>query len=241
MACFPKRHTAGVAIAVAGALFLSACGTGRDTASVQTSGARSWGFPGLSFPGFGRSPRSSMPAAEVECRRNLKRLGVSFRNLPTIRDSASCGIDYPVEITSLARNIKLAPKATLSCAMAEQMARWAQRDLAPAARLRYLSGVAEVRQMSSYSCRRISGSSRMSAHSKGNALDIGAIELKNGRVIDVEKQGLFAFRARSLLNNVRGDACGRFSTVLGPGYNYDHRNHFHFDLMERSSGRRSCH
>lgn len=197
------------------------------------------GFPAISVPRFGGRNDSGMPAEEVQCRKRLKRLGVQFRDIPTIRDSASCGIDYPVEVTSLGRTIKLAPAAKLNCAMAEEAARWAQRDLAPAARTRYLSGIAEVRQMSSYSCRRINGSKTFSEHSKGNALDIGAIKLKNGRVIDVSKPGLFAFRQRSFLRSVRGQACDRFGTVLGPGYNRDHADHFHLDLKDRR--RVACH
>jgi len=197
------------------------------------------GFPAVSVPRFGGRQEGGMPAEEVQCRKRLKRLGVSFRDIPAIRDSASCGIDYPVEVTSLGRSIGLKPAAKLNCAMAEEAARWAQRDLAPAARTRYLSGIAEVRQMSSYSCRRISGSGTFSEHSKGNALDIGAIKLKNGRVIDVHKPGLFAFRERSFLRSVRGQACDRFGTVLGPGYNRDHADHFHLDLKDRR--RTACH
>ena len=75
----------------------------------------------------------------------------------------------------------------------------------------------------------------MSEHSKGNALDVGRIELSNGRDIDVEKPGLFAFRTRGFLGTVRADGCEYFSTVLGPGYNYDHRNHFHFDLAKSAA------
>ena len=49
----------------------------------------------------------------------------------------------------------------------------------------------------------------------------------------MKKPGLFAFRQRGFLNNVRADGCQYFNTVLGPGYNYDHRNHFHFDIKQR--------
>ncbi|WP_246717337.1 extensin family protein [Oricola nitratireducens] len=196
------------------------------------------GFPRVSLPRFG-SRDGGMPAEEVQCRKRLKRLGVRFRDIPAIHDSASCGIDYPVEVSSLGRTIALKPAAKLNCAMAEEAARWVQSDLAPAARVRYFSGVAEIRQISSYSCRRIAGSRTMSEHSKGNALDIGAIKLKNGRVIDVHKPGLFAFRERSFLRRVRGEACDHFGTVLGPGYNRDHRDHFHIDLKQRR--RTACH
>mgnify|MGYP000395092498 CR=1 FL=1 len=205
---------------------------------VQTA----WAFPTVPKSVFGRgesNPGNAMPAEEAQCRKRLQRLGVKYRDIPRIRDSASCGIDWPVEVTSLGRGIKLTPAAKLNCAMAEEAALWAQKDLVPAARTRYLSGVAAVRQMSSYSCRKIAGSRTMSEHSKGNALDIGAIKLKNGRVIVVHRSGLFAFRERSFLRKVRGEACGRFGTVLGPGYNRDHADHFHLDLKERRNV--ACH
>lgn len=201
-----------------------------------------WAFPTVPKSVFGGgegNPANVMPAEEVQCRKRLQRLGVKYRDIPRIRDSASCGIDWPVEVTSLGHGIRMAPAAKLNCAMAEEAARWVQKDLAPAARTRYLSGVAEIRQMSSYSCRKIARSRSMSEHSKGNALDIGAIKLRNGRVIDVHKPGLFAFRERSFLRRVRGEACDRFGTVLGPGYNRDHADHFHLDLKERRNV--ACH
>jgi len=39
---------------------------------------------------------------------------------------------------------------------------------------------------------------------------------------------------------VRGDSCKYFSTVLGPGSNAEHWNHFHFDLRSRKGGRQYC-
>ena len=106
-----------------------------------------YGFPAMSRPVLPDENRQEnrivIPKEEIQCRNRLKRLGVQFRDLPPIHDSPSCGIDFPVEVTSLGRGIKLAPKATLNCAMAEEAALWAQRDLAPAARRRYLSGIAE--------------------------------------------------------------------------------------------------
>ncbi|WP_421857659.1 extensin family protein [Oricola sp.] len=236
-------HAAGCAALLISSLLLTSCGL-QDIAvpfpdRTQTSAiAPSFGLPGMPLPGFGE--RDPLPPAEQRCRKRLKRLGVSFRDLPPIRETATCGIDHPVEVAALARGVKLTPKATLTCDMAEEMARWVQGDLAPAARTRYLTGIAEIRQTSSYSCRRIRGTTRWSSHSTGNAIDIGAIKLKNGHVIDVRRQGLFAFRARSLLNSARGKACGHFNTVLGPGYDRDHRDHFHFDLRERRSNRRFC-
>ena len=124
--------------------------------------------------------------------------------------------------------------------MAATFAAWTRKELMPSARLRYFSGVKTIHQGSSYSCRKIRGTGVASEHSKGNALDVMRIELNSGRDIDVKKPGLFSFRQRGFLNNVCADGCQYFNTVLGPGYNYDHRNHFHFDLKHRRSGYRAC-
>lgn len=180
-----------------------------------------------------------MPADEVDCRADLKKLDVQYRDLPPIRDGAACGIDYPVKVSAIG-SVQMKPAAVVTCAMAASFAAWTKRDLVPAARLRYFSGVKTIHQGSSYSCRKIAGSRTLSEHGKGNALDIMRIELNSGRDIDVEKPGLFAFRTRGFLNTIRADGCSYFNTVLGPGYNYDHRNHFHFDIKQRRNGYRAC-
>lgn len=199
------------------------------------------GYPRLDSPERPRSaPSAVMPADEAACRRDLKRLGVKYRELAPIHDSGSCRIDHPVSVSGLSGGIQMKPAATLNCEMAVTFARWTRNELAPAARYRYLTGVKTIHQGSSYSCRRINGSRTSSEHSRGNALDVMRIELKNGRDIDVKKPGLFAFRQRGFLNTVRSDGCGYFTTVLGPGYNYDHRNHFHFDIKPRKNGYRAC-
>ncbi len=182
----------------------------------------------------------AMPADEMAFRRELKKLGVVYRELAPIRDSASCYIAHPIKVSVLPGGVELKPAATLNAEMALTFAKWTKEELNPAARTRYWSRVKTINQMSSYSCRRINGSHSMSQHSLGNAIDVGRIELANGKDIDVRKPGLFAFRTKGFLNTVRADGCQYFTTVLGPGYNYDHRNHFHFDLQPRKNGRVAC-
>jgi hypothetical protein len=180
-----------------------------------------------------------LPAEEIDCRRELKRLKVEYQDLAPIREG-QCGIDHPVKVSALG-SVQMKPAATLSCAMALTFARWTKNELVPSARRRYLSGVRTIHQGSSYSCRKIADSRGvLSEHGKGNALDIMRIELNNGKDIDVKKPGLFSFRQRGFLNNVRADGCQYFNTVLGPGYNYDHRNHFHFDIKQRRNNHVAC-
>ncbi|MGN6305686.1 MAG: extensin-like domain-containing protein [Mesorhizobium sp.] len=193
------------------------------------------GYPRVEEPAFGPEP---MPADEVDCRKELKRLGVAFTEVEPIHEG-QCGIDHPVKVSAIG-SVKMKPAATLTCNMAASFAAWTKSELVPAARWRYWSGVKTIRQGSSYSCRNIAGEGALSEHGKGNALDVMSIELTNGEEIDVRKPGLFAFRTRGFLNTVRADGCQYFTTVLGPGYNYDHRNHFHFDVKNRRSGYRAC-
>jgi len=182
-----------------------------------------------------------MPSDEAACRRELKRLGVTWRELSPINEGGSCRIAHPIKVSVLPGGVGLKPAATLNCEMALTFAKWTKKELNPAARMRYWSRVKTIHQASSYSCRRINRSRTMSEHSKGNALDVSRIELASGRDIDVRKPGLFAFRTRGFLNNVRADGCEYFTTVLGPGYNRDHRDHFHFDIKPRRNGRVACH
>ena len=195
------------------------------------------GYPRLDSPSVMIEP---MPATELACRNELRKLGVQFQELDPIRKSASCHVDHPVKVSRIG-NVAIKPAATLNCQMAEAFASWTRNELVPASRWRFLSGVKTIRQGSSYSCRKIAGTrGTPSEHSLGNAIDIMKIELQSGKEIDVRKPGLFAFRKRGLLNTVRADGCEYFTTVLGPGYNRDHADHFHFDIKARRSGHRAC-
>lgn len=195
------------------------------------------GYPQMDQP---VAPQTNyLPPEEIDCRRELKRLKVAYVDLAPIRDG-QCGIEHPVKVSAIG-NVQMKPAATLTCAMALTFSQWTASELVPSARRRYFSGVKTINQGSSYSCRKIAQSRGvLSEHGKGNALDIMSIELNNGRDIDVRKPGLFSFRQRGFLNTVRADGCQYFSTVLGPGYNYDHRDHFHFDIKQRRNNYVAC-
>ena len=249
-----RRALMGVGSALLGALAVSACSTdgllglGGDPeppAPVRYSGLQRLvpsnpmmvSYPRFSMPA---SPYAAMSADEVACRQELKRLRVSYRDLAPIDDGGACRIDHPVEVTAIG-SVEMKPAATLNCNMAATFATWTRKELVPAARWRYFSGVKTIHQGSSYSCRNIRRSGGVaSEHSRGNALDIMRVELNNGRDIDVRKPGWFAFRQRGFLNTVRADGCDYFTTVLGPGYDRDHADHFHFDIKARRNGYRAC-
>ncbi len=194
------------------------------------------GYPRMDTPAL---RPTQLSADELECRASLKKMNVAFTEVAPIREGTSCGIAHPIRVTRIGR-VAMKPAATLNCAMAEAFASWTRNELVPASRWRFMSGVKAVHQGSSYSCRNIAGTGTPSEHTRGNAIDIMKIELNNGKIIDVRKPGIFAFRKRGLLNTVRADGCEYFTTVLGPGYNADHADHFHFDIKARRNGHRAC-
>ena len=183
-----------------------------------------------------------MPASEIACRQRLKKLGLVFRDIPRISNGPSCGIDYPIELSGLSGGIGVKPAVKLNCEVTEAFAKWVKYELAPSSRYRYWSGVKTIRPLGGYSCRTMNSrrGNPMSEHARGNAIDVGKFVLKNGKEIDVRKKGFFAFRERGLLKAVRSDSCKYFNTVLGPGSDPFHKDHFHFDLRTRKTGYRHC-
>ncbi|KXF77081.1 extensin [Paramesorhizobium deserti] len=205
---------------------------------------QSYGFlPPVENPVTAGENIYTQSSEETACRQRLKRLGVVFSELPPINDGGSCRIDNPILVSGFAGGaIDFKPAAKLNCAVTEAFARWVKGDLVPSTRFRYFSGVDTIYNAGGYSCRTMNHrrGAKMSEHSRGNAIDVTRIKLNNGKAVKVHKPGWFSFRERGLLNSVRADACDYFTTVLGPGYNREHSDHFHFDLMQRRNGYRAC-
>ena len=82
------------------------------------------------------------------------------------------------------------------------------------------------------------GTAHISEHAFGNALDIAAFTLADGRTITVQDGWHGSPEEQGFLHDVQLYACETFTTVLAPGYNAAHYNHIHVDLMRRASGRR---
>lgn len=196
----------------------------------------------LAQPDVPQSQPGLMPASERACRAALQKIGVKFQDVKPISNGPSCGIPYPVKVYGFASNIAMKPAITLNCQVTLAFAKWVKSELNPSARYRYWSGVKTIIPLGGYSCRRMNSSARnpWSEHARGNAIDVGKFILNNGKRIDVRKPGFFSFREKGLLNAVRSDSCKYFHTVLGPGSDRNHKDHFHFDLRARKSGYRHC-
>jgi hypothetical protein len=136
----------------------------------------------------------------------------------------------------------LTPSATLACPLVSALDRWVSEGVQPAALHWFGSPVVTIKQISAYSCRAMvgAGTHHISEHAFGNALDIAAFTLADGRTITVQRGWHGSPEEQGFLHDVQLYACETFNTVLSPGYNAAHYNHIHVDLMRRASGRRPC-
>lgn len=147
----------------------------------------------------------------------------------------ACGVENAVRVRSVA-GIQLSTPAIIDCQTARTFKRWVVEGMKPAVGNEG-GGPVSMHIMAHYSCRNRIGtsSSRLSEHSFGHALDIGAIRLADGSSISV-LNGWGTSDDGSQLRQMHRAACGLFGTVLGPEANAAHRNHFHFDTARYRSG-----
>lgn len=196
----------------------------------------------------GRPPELSGGAAlalkvaapdDTACRLRLKRLGVAFEPLPPISDG-QCGAPLPLKLTALGDGIGLPQSATLTCGAAEALARWATEVQVAADRdlKQPLKGIAIG---TSYECRgqNHDREAKLSEHAFANGIDVMAFAFTGRGPVTVGPMPEGSAEGR-FLDAVRAKACGLFRTVLGPGANAEHGNHFHLDERERSGGHRLC-
>lgn len=138
--------------------------------------------------------------------------------------------------------VAIQPTATLACPIVSVLDRWIAESVQPAA-MRWLGArVVEIKQISAYSCRSRNGdgTSKISEHAFGNALDIAAFVLADGRRISVKDGWRGMPEEQQFLREIQGSACERFTTVLAPGSNAAHYDHIHVDLRRRNRGRDIC-
>lgn len=138
--------------------------------------------------------------------------------------------------------VSVKPAATLACPIVSMLDRWFAESVQPAAQRWFGMRVVEIKQISAYSCRGMNGNphAHISEHAFGNALDISAFTLADGRTIIVKGGWRGLPEEQAFLRDIQGGACQMFNTVLAPGSNSHHADHFHVDLMRRSSGRVIC-
>ncbi len=143
-----------------------------------------------------------------------------------------CGWSWAVHIEKSAE-LELASKSpvAMTCPLAAGAHIWLT-SIDYRARELLGSGLAAVRHVGSYSCRRMynRATGPMSEHAYANAWDVTGFELVDGRIVSILKHWDAEGPLGEFLYAVRNDACDIFRVVLGPDYNDAHRDHLHVDM-----------
>lgn len=144
-----------------------------------------------------------------------------------------CGTEHPFEMSAAdSGRIAMRPTALLRCPMIPQVDRWVTEVVEPAARHHLGVPLAELTVAASYACRSMNhvAGARLSEHGYANALDISVFKFADGSAISVKNGWYGGSRERAFLREVHDGTCRYFTTVLGPEYDGNHRDHFHMDL-----------
>ena len=160
--------------------------------------------------------------------------------MPRLIGPEACGGDDMVELEAVLlpnnSHIAVDPPAMLNCGMAESVSAWLRDEAAP--RVAKLgSTLTAIENYDSYECRtrnRVPGA-KISEHAHGDALDVRALHLADGRRLELTDVKV----DKPLREGLRETACERFTTVLGPGDPY-HEGHIHLDVIQRNRGYRVC-
>ena len=191
------------------------------------------------LPGCGLFERPQRPAwrdaAEKACMsRRAVRMNAYVQPARAIDGPGICGMVQPLKVAALKDgSVAISSTATLNCPMTEALEKWVAEVVQPAAWARFKQPVTQIDTMGSYGCRPMNNQSgaKLSEHAFGNALDVGGFQLADGRKISVVKGWTRGDeQEKGFLREAHIGACDHFTTVLGPGSNAFHYNHFHIDL-----------
>ena len=163
----------------------------------------------------------------IGCLTALDARGIAFESAGPVR-SGACGIDGPVRLP--AGTLGLNQSVLLSCRAALALALYDQHVIQPLAAAHFGQPVTQVRHSGGYVCRTIRGSNRLSRHAFGDAIDIHALRLADGRVMSIQDDWYDRNAEGRFLRAIGAGACQVFDTVLGPSYDAAHRDHLHLDL-----------
>jgi hypothetical protein len=183
----------------------------------------------------------------MECARRIKGLKITYEAMAPFGRSGGCGAPAALKVESVA-GVAIVPPAELSCDMVENLHGWVANAVAPAARKHLKKRLVKINNASAYACRRRnnSRSGKLSEHAKANALDIATLEFEDNSKISIKgdwsglRQLVGTSGKGNFLREIRRYACIRFTTVLGPGSDPYHGDHFHVDVTRRKSGYRVC-
>jgi len=200
--------------------------------------------PYLGAPAYQPRDRAAAPYPErPDVTPNLPGPNLPSPNLPSPNlPSPNLPRLGPARGNAVVGPVAMRPAATLACPIVSVLDRWLALSVQPAAMRWFGARVVEIKQISAYSCRGMNGNSHahISEHAFGNALDIAAFSLADGRHLTVKDGWRGTPAEQGFLRDIQAAACQQFNTVLAPGSNAYHYDHIHVDLMRRASQHVIC-
>lgn len=177
-----------------------------------------------------RKPPAVVNENIKQCVGELDRLGARYTAIADQSLGGGCSTIGNVQLLGV--GVPITNVTAIRCPLARALTLWTRETLQPAARDVFGSRVVKIESMGGYSCRNIIGGrgTGRSEHATGNAVDIGAFVLADGRRVSIRQGWNGSDDDRAFLRTIRGAACKRFQTVLSPDYNAAHFDHLHFDL-----------
>lgn len=181
----------------------------------------------------------TQPGQDASCLAQLAALPLAAVLMPPVEGEGACGIATPLTVDAIGSGrfeVDLVPEALVDCSVAGALTQWLEEDVQPAAHATLGQWVTGIRVAASYACRGRNNdpSAPLSEHAFGNAIDISAFRLEDGSWIEVQPFADEGGAEAAFFAAIRSEACGTFTTVLGPGVAY-HDDHFHLDLAARGS------
>lgn len=174
------------------------------------------------------------PREVQQCFTDLEREEVRFNALPDRDYGGGCLVTGAVQLIDI--GVPVTNLKSMRCALARSFTGWARNAVAPAAWQILGSELVRIETFGTYQCRGIVGNGaeaarKVSEHGLGNAVDVSAFVLRDGRRITIQDGWKSNDPAvREFLTVIHKSACKRFRTVLSPDYNAAHYNHLHLDM-----------
>jgi len=192
-------------------------------------------------PEVPRAEAAAGPPAPSACLLRLTEEIAVVKAVPPIEGADGCGVTDPVTLSAVFTKDKarlaISPPVTFGCAMAEAIVKWLREDVAAIANDFELP-ITGLASGQGYHCRGRNGvlGAPISQHGRGNALDIRALLLANGKRLDPTDVSV----AKEVRERIKLGTCQHFTTVLGPASDGHHEDHIHLDVAERRGGHRLC-
>ena len=187
-------------------------------------------------PTAGKAPEN-VPV-DTACIGRLTRLGLRFEVRPAVQEGV-CSVQTPVLVSALPDGAAVAPASLMTCPLAENLARWMEEAVRPAADRHFQSAPTKLLIGTSYQCRDQRSGAKLSEHAFGNAVDVMGFEFAKRPPLAVGAHAEGSLEA-AFQSAVQKAACPVFATVLGPGSDDAHGDHLHLDMRARKGDYRIC-